>query len=163
MISSLCWKTVHYLSRSLLFDIQIFSYFTTLNQDVKEFAFLFLNFNLFTKFFFHQHINLSANQQDIHTKIKPQHNQHNCRQASIHISKSFEYIHVHGNQKRGRDPANCSKNGTWQLTLQFFLIIWQKTVYTDRKHHQHAQDSNCSDFDNKICNVTKYRYVLIHQ
>ena len=50
-------------------------------------------------------INLRPNQQNTDTDIQPQHQQHNGRQAPVHVGEVAEVVEVHG-EEVGEDLVN---------------------------------------------------------
>ena len=70
------------------------------------------------------HIDFTTDQQNIHTKIEPDHDQYPCSQTSIH-GESIKIIYVHGYHKWQKIPSKCTKNCSWQLCNKFSFTVWQ--------------------------------------
>ena len=112
---------------------------------------------------FKQIVHFSAEKHDIHAKVQPQHNNHNRCQASVHIGKTFENIHIHGKDKGCKSPSNRCEYRTRQLTPKSSPLIRQKHIDAQRKYNQNQYHDDCSCLNNEIHNVLEYRHILVNK
>ena len=116
-----------------------------LSVPVRDFFDLFFMLFLPAKFdlFVIKRVNFRAKQQNIHTKINPEHRKHNCRKGTIH-GKSIKVSYINRYPDRKQIPDNRTQYCSRQLIVKIYLMsddrfaVWQriKSHHDDQYHHR---------------------------
>ena len=87
-------------------------------------------------------INLRPNQQNTDTDIQPQHQQHNGRQAPVHVGEVAEEVGEDG-------PAGGAEEGAGDLVSKFLVDAGQVGVEGHEGHNQDGHGGHGAEADDE--------------
>src|SRR5699024_10452506 len=102
---------------------------------------------------------------NIHTQIKPEQNQNNRRETSIHVCKSRKNIQINRKNKRYKQPSaggkNCSRKLSAQSSLCPVFSVWKEFIHKIPEYCQHNKCHEGPDPDNKVYHFAQKRHIFI--